>query len=140
MDDRESTLIEDVEIDETEIFCPRKSLETPSTLREKKWASRRYLSNSFRDLRKIVKKALKGQTVISSPPDEEVDIEPLQFGQRVVLRSRMRLSVRKFKEIHAIYRKDSADATSILKATRHPHFGWHPFDRSAIRAEFEEWV
>ena len=138
MDKVKSTLIDDIEIDGLFEAGRRVSLETPSTLKEKKRITRNHLDDSLKELRKISNKALKRQDIMLLPRDEEVDIEPLHMGQRVVLRSRIRLSVRKFKEIHGIYQKDSADATSLLKSTKHPHFGWYPFDRSAIRAEFEE--
>lgn len=138
MDSRDCTLIKDTGIDEAQTLSLRQPLETPLTIREKKASSRRHVIHRLRDLRKIPRKALKGQTFVSSPPDHGSDIEPLQFGQRVVLRSQVSLSISQFMEMHAIYKKDSSDATNILRAARHPYPGWYPMDRTAVRVVFEE--
>ena len=138
MDDQESTPVKNTEVNETNGLSLREPLETPSTLREKKLATRRHVNHSFRGLRRLSRKALKRQSFVSSPLDDGVDIEPLQFGQRLVLRSRIRLPIKTFMNMHGIYKKDSTDATNMLRAARHPHFGWYPLDRVALRTEFEE--
>lgn len=138
MDASTSTPVKVTEVDGTDIPPPKEELETPSTMREKKTATRKHVMNNLRSLRKIVKKALKGQTFVTSLLDEGIDVEPLQFGQRVVLRNQVPLSVRRFMDMHAIYKQDSTDATNMLRAARHPHLGLYPLNRVALRAEFEE--
>lgn len=136
MTDRNSTLVDEA------VKGRRVSLETPTTLREKKQASRVHREKVFRELRRIVNKAtkVKRQTPVSLFNDNEIEIEPLQMGQRVVLRPGVLVPVKGLTILHTMYRTASIEATNILRSTMHPHVGMQIFDRCALRAGVEESV
>ena len=122
---------------------PRKPQEAPidtsATLKKKLSAFRQQMKLEVEALRKISEKALGKDNTTSSPFEEEVIVEPLQMGQRVVLRAIDPASIKTFVKLHKLYKNDTIRATSLLSLDDpSTNTKMYAFDRCVIRSEFEE--